>query len=725
MANHSLNDRISIDLTLVVTAHSEGIIAHKTMLSVGSALAALPASTTYEVIVSVDNGDTATLDYFSRYEDNPHYSVLYVNFRDLSTSRNNAAQLARGSFITFLDADDLVSSNWITAAYEIVTSKPVIVHPEYSVTFGEGNLIWRKRDSADITHDTLCMVDNNLWDSPSMASRSVYLQHPYVPNGNGFGYEDKLFNSETLAAGIPHIVAPHTLLFVRRKVTGSMLMHGNTNRVTIAPNNLLSYEAVRKLNIVKYLDQTLSTTSRDTDSRIVHKSLRAAKRLALATHHRIKHYPAYATLVRPLREKRQEQISGALEQQFPRWMIEEWRKIHHIDNQIFPAKDLLKTLTWYNSENTTAGLRYAQLVQSFSQQPDTLFFVPWLIKGGADMLFINYSNELANQHPDWHIGVLQTEQKESVWSDKLSDDIDFINLFDVFRGLDYDTQYRLLATVITQLHIKRIVIGNSQLAYDFVNKYETLISRLDIAVYCYAFGEEFDDEGRLWGHIHTGIPHVYPSIYRVITDNENTVNKLEREYAFDRDRFRVHYQPTDVEIKPTTSHSNPPIRVLWASRVCKQKRPDILKAVSNKLGDEYIFDAFGQLEEGLTEAYFTDSRVNYKGPFNGASSLPTSEYDAFLYTSEGDGVPNILQEMTASGLPIVASNVGGIGEFIKTGKTGYLVEDHESIDDYVTSIKKLMRPELRVRLNTNAQQLLSTQFSKDTWQSNIARDFDK
>jgi glycosyltransferase involved in cell wall biosynthesis len=387
---------------------------------------------------------------------------------------------------------------------------------------------------------------------------------------------------------------------------------------------------------------------------------------------------------------------------------------------------LLKHLPWYNAENLTPGIKYTQLIQRFSKKPDTLFFVPHLIKGGADMLFINYPDELSRIHPDWHIAMLQTEAKESVWKDKLSQSIDFINLFEIFQGLDNDTQYRLLATLLTQNGIKRIIIGNSQLAYDFASRYQNLIKKLDIAVYCFAFGEEFDDEGRLWVHIHTGIPKIYPIVHKIITDNKNTVDKLNREYSFDRNKFAVHYQPTKAAIKTTTNNTNQPLKVLWASRVCKQKRPDILKAVSNKLdANKYSIDAYGQLEEGLSEAYFGDSTVNYKGPFNGSDSLPTDEYDVFLYTSEGDGVPNVLQEMTAAGLPIVASNVGGIREFIITDKTGMLIEDHENIDDYVSAIEKLSDINLRHKLHSGAQHLLKTQFSTMTWEANILSDFDR
>ncbi|MDO4684605.1 MAG: glycosyltransferase [Candidatus Saccharibacteria bacterium] len=716
------------DLSIVITAHNEGLIAHKTMRSVQAAIDELEKkSVSYEVIISVDNGDADTLAYFARYASKKHYRVLEVSFRDLSASRNNAAVNAKGEFIAFLDADDLVSKEWYLKGYLLARKykKDVIVHPEVSITFGDDHLAWKKRDSGNATHDTLCFVDNNLWDSPCLARRSVFLQHPYHPNGQGLGFEDKQFNSQTFAAGIAHKVAPQTVLFVRRKVSGSMLMQATTDRVTMAPSDLLSFESISKLDITPYLQQPIYQPPTAT-RRLLSYTTQKARHVAKKVHTHGKKYELYRKAMHPLREKRQAAILEALMERYPARLVTAWREAHIIDNQLFPAKALLRGLWWYNAENITPGVRYTQLVQSLQQKPDTLFFVPHIIKGGADKLFINYSAELAATHKDWHIAMLQTEAKTSVWRDKISPAVEFIDLYKLFADLDRDTQYRLLATFITQNHIKRIIIGNSQLAYDFVSIHQTLIKKLDIAVYCFAFGEEFDEEGRLWGHIHTGIPRIYPVIHRIITDNTNTVNKLEHEYAFDRNRFAVHYQPTDVTVQSPAEHSHTPLKVLWASRVCKQKRPDILKAVSRKLDPSlYSITAYGQLEEGLTADYFADSQVKYKGAFNGMNNLPTNEYDIFLYTSEGDGVPNILQEITASGLPIVASNVGGIREFIMTNKTGYLIEDHNDIDAYVAAITTLADAKLRKKLVKGAQKLLATQFSHNTWHEAIARDFDK
>lgn len=715
----------SIDLSIIITAHNEGLIAHKTVRSILKAAQKLSVlNYSYEIIASIDNGTSETIEYFDSIKSKYSLRILDVSFGDLSTSRNNAIRNAKGEYVTFIDADDLMSENWLEAGLNTAARHPEsIIHPEYSITFGDDNLIWKKRNSEDIQSDTLYMIDNNLWDSPCLANRKIFQNHPYYPNGNGFGYEDKKFNSDTLADSISHIVAPQTLLFVRRKAAGSMLKGAIADKATLAPTKLMSYDAIRKIDL-----SSINVNAKPKNSPLsgsLRMTKHVTKKILLKTHSKAKNYDTYLKIVRPLREMRQEKIQHELRDKYPEWMMDAWKAMHKIDNSIFPSRDLLKGLSWYSAENIIPGYKYTEFVQSLSKKPDTLFFIPHLIKGGADLVFINYANELQAKK-GWNIAMLQTEPRLSVWKEKISPEIDFIDIYEILHELDHPTKQRLLATFIAQNNIKRIIIGNSQAAYDFVADHKTLLTRLDIAVYCFAFGEEFDEEGRLWGHIHTGIPKVYSSIHRIITDNQNTVNKLSHEYAFDEEKFRVHYQPTSAAVRPSIQHTNHPLRILWASRVCKQKRPDIIKAVSNKLNDNnFTIDAWGQLEEGLTESYFNDSRVNYKGPFNGIDNLPTSDYDIFIYTSEGDGVPNILQEITAAGLPIIASNVGGIREFVKTNDTGILIEDHEDIDDYVVALEILKDPDIRVRLNKNAQKLLETQFSKNTWASSISIDFDK
>ena len=105
----------------------------------------------------------------------------------------------------------------------------------------------------------------------------------------------------------------------------------------------------------------------------------------------------------------------------------------------------------------------------------------------ADKVFINTLNEIAKQHSDWSIAVMQTERSESTWKDRLSKSIGFVNLDREFINIDYERQMDILAMFIVQNDVKRIIIANSMFGYYFALRYKALIQEMDIKLYVYSF----------------------------------------------------------------------------------------------------------------------------------------------------------------------------------------------------------------------------------------------
>ena len=73
-----------------------------------------------------------------------------------------------------------------------------------------------------------------------------------------------------------------------------------------------------------------------------------------------------------------------------------------------------------------------------------------------------------------------------------------------------------------------------------------------------------------------------------------------------------------------------------------------------------------------------------------------SAFDILCFTSQGEeGLPNVLLEAIASGLPVIAHDVGGVSEIVEDGKNGFLVPPND-VARFVDCIETLnANPELR------------------------------
>jgi len=79
----------------------------------------------------------------------------------------------------------------------------------------------------------------------------------------------------------------------------------------------------------------------------------------------------------------------------------------------------------------------------------------------------------------------------------------------------------------------------------------------------------------------------------------------------------------------------------------------------------------------------------------------------------GEGVPRILIEAAATGLPLVATDMPGCREIVRHGVNGFLVRPREP-EPLAQAIKKLLLDdELRVEMGKRSRELACTEFSQD------------
>lgn len=102
--------------------------------------------------------------------------------------------------------------------------------------------------------------------------------------------------------------------------------------------------------------------------------------------------------------------------------------------------------------------------------------------------------------------------------------------------------------------------------------------------------------------------------------------------------------------------------------------------------------------------------VKFLGPRNDVADL-LRLMDVFVLSSDSESLPNSICEAMVAGLPVVATDVGGIGEIVRNGETGYLVPsgDAESFAKQIVAV--LGSREHAARMGTSAERFARERFS--------------
>lgn len=736
-----------VEFSIVITAHNEGILLHKTLRSVFDAAKQLRDNgIKYEIIIHVDNGDRKTLDYLKRYSEGNELSVIKNNFGDLGQSRNYVVKIARGEFVSFLDGDDLISPNWYLKSLKILkaSSKDCVVHPEAVLTFrGDSrHVLTMQKKSEDTKEDLLILLSANRWGSVVTAKREIFMKVPYMSMNNGYCYEDYAFNVQTLERKILHLVAPETVLFYRRSMD-SMLSCANSESLILPMMKMFDLNKVKKKFAgeeylfgddleEKICGNTLEEKEKTFRDNIFYKKVRGNwflnylitpfLRLALEAKSRFGKSDDEFEATGELDKMGYEEVCVV-----PDFVLEAWRKINRVEIQLYPKReDLNETLLYDAKDSIDIGKAYVNLSHSFTQNPDYVFIVPWVVMGGADKVLINYIKALLKIHPDWHVAVITTLSVENRWADRLPKAVDLYEFGNMAQYLSDGGADVLFSLLITQLGCKKLHIINSEFGYSWVGRHNSLVkNNYDVNVSFFAEERVVDGEDeRIVSFENPYLFDIFGNVKNVFTDNKNIVKILVDRNAFDEDKFKVHYQPADFSIKRKKIGKVRSKKILWAGRIDVVKMPELVFEIGKKL-DNVQIDMYGVIANECYDKQMFEGikNVNYCGEYKSFDEISTSEYDLFLYTSKNDGIPNTILEATAAGLPIIASNDGGVGEFIINNETGILVKNFTRPDEYIRAICDVYDNKYNLEeMVDNAQKMLKKRHGWDEFIKLVKRD---
>ena len=165
-----------------------------------------------------------------------------------------------------------------------------------------------------------------------------------------------------------------------------------------------------------------------------------------------------------------------------------------------------------------------------------------------------------------------------------------------------------------------------------------------------------------------------------------------------------------------------PVRLISVGRLIGSKRFDrfisLIARLRLRLGCEVngTIVGDGPLRERLraqaSALGLPSSAIELRGSL--AELAPVyRQADVFVMTSEYEGTPNVLLEAMASGLPVVATNVGGVPEIIRHGQNGFLV-DGDDDEGLCAALERLSRePQLRFSMGQQGHAYVQANHSMD------------
>lgn len=206
---------------------------------------------------------------------------------------------------------------------------------------------------------------------------------------------------------------------------------------------------------------------------------------------------------------------------------------------------------------------------------------------------------------------------------------------------------------------------------------------------------------------------------KIITVCESDRTAALRARVASNDRLTtIHNAMPDIDETLRARPGKSPAKLVMVARLSHWKdHPTVLRALSGLTDLEWELELIGdgplrdQVEE-LTRSLGLSSRVTFLG-FRLDVPERMAGAQVFLLISKWEGFPRSILEAMRAGLPVVATDVGGVQESVVHGKTGFVIPRGD-VDRLRECLRQLLTcSELRIKMGGASRARYEEKFTFD------------
>lgn len=338
--------------------------------------------------------------------------------------------------------------------------------------------------------------------------------------------------------------------------------------------------------------------------------------------------------------------------------------------------------------------------------------------GGAESAALDYAVSYARKNKSSSVIFTMTDNGPRKPLPDLPSNIFVVDLTTFDSSSDSKVRENYLYLMMQSTPLETFHIINSVVAYNLLSRIPSeFLEELNVVASIYALQFDPLDNTRIIGYGKDFLPINIEKIDCVVTDNRRFAieGPLKLNLSSSEQKFKTVYNKSKLDDKISVEDSlclmnervsfdssNSRLRVIWAGRLDREKRIDLLIEIARLTQKFCDFLVYGGavVDGGYEDQLESLSNVSVLGPYRSPTEWDTHiKANAFLFTSVWEGMPNTVIEAAYMGYPVVASNVGGVGELI-TPQTGWLLDRYAGADFYAEALSEIFTDSTEAKRRT-------------------------